>query len=176
MNSDAVVLLVLGIVLAFLGYPVYRLSLKIAGFIMGFFVGLTVVHFIDRYLVDLPYDTYCIAAGGLLLGLLGAMNMHRWVKVMLFVTGFSLGMVIARGSFAGQELFAAIPSLHQINAWVPGIDLLAILLAIVLGVVAILLEKFFIILFTSFWGARLISSHVVNPYIFPAVLFIGILF
>lgn len=168
--------LVFGVILSFLGYPVYKLSIKVSGFILGFFIGITVAYFIDRYLFSLPYEHFVVAGSGLLLGLLGAMSMNRWIKLLLFVGGFSMGMVIARGSFIGQEVFPAIPALAKINDIIPGVNLMAILLAVAIGVTAIFLEKFFVILFTCFWGARLVSTQIINPYIFPAVLFSGILF
>lgn len=167
--------LVFGILLAFLGFPIYKLSIKVSGFILGFFIGITVAYFIDRYLFPLPYEHFVVAASGLLLGLLGSFSMHRWVKMLLFVGGFSLGMVLARGAFTGQEVFPAIPALAKLNDLIPGVNLLAILVALGIGIAAVLLEKFFVILFTCFWGARLVSTQIVNPYVFPAVMFCGIL-
>ncbi len=176
----------MGFILAFFGQTVYKLSIRVAGFIIGGFLGIMIVKFITDALKIYQNQEIIAAAGGLLLGLLGAFAIRKWIKVLLFlaggITGFMVGQTFFYPEMTGTTVHAAAEAesagqgLHSITDMLGNLNWQIIAAALVGGILAVLLERFFVILFSSFWGARMIESVFAYQYVFPVVLFVGILF
>jgi hypothetical protein len=135
--SGAVIGLAAGLLILIFGYRLKRVALTLVGIFLGLAGGLLLV---DRFFMDSAVLSILVPIAGAVIGALLSSVVY---KIALYVLGF------AAGGAAGLYL-----SINYISnpAW--GI-LIAGLLAIVLGTLALFFEKPIIILATSFLGYML---------------------
>jgi hypothetical protein len=167
--------LAIGVLMALAGYPIYRISLKMAGAVLGFYLG----HIIGRLLGDLfssrAHAQWISIAMALLLALIGGSILREWIRILLFVAGFALGVMVVAvpsGAIGAEELPSVIPVL--LDSLRAG-DLLPLAAGLIGGVLGVLLERPIIILLTSLWGAILVKSIFPAPWVLGAVLIGGVL-
>ena len=158
------------------GWFLFRLSARILGFIAGAWAG---------YLIYMPAVAFfsfeplftgtpgIVAASMvvLLFGLLGAFAVRVVVKLVLFASGIFFGLLMSSAA-AGFPL-----SRFEIGSFVAvaaGIPLWAALASLVFGVLFVVFERAFIILYTSASGAYLVSTVMGAPsYTFFALVAAG---
>ena len=121
------VALTIGIALCFFGFKIFRFSVFIFGFIIGATIGLG----IGNYLLT-PWGGII---GALVAGVLGGYGFLFIIKVAGFIAGVILGSMVSM-FFLGQSVWI-IPS------------------AIVSGLCAFFMLRFFIMASTACWGALL---------------------
>ena len=121
------VALTIGIALCFFGFKIFRFAVFIFGFIIGATIGLG----IGNYFLT-PWGGII---GALVAGVLGGYGFLFIIKVAGFIVGVILGSMVSM-FFLGQSVWI-IPS------------------AIVSGLCAFFLLRFFIMASTSCWGALL---------------------
>lgn len=127
-----------GVLACFFGYRLFRFLVGVVGFIPGFVVGSA----LGSYLVKTPHGEFAFWAGGLLVGLVGAALAWSFYTFGVFLIGAVFG--------AGTVLLSAGAG-----------DKVYLLLGGVLGgVLALLLQKPAIILFTSFTGSWSVVSSI----------------
>lgn len=126
----ALVLLAGGIVACFFGYRLFRIVLAIFGFIIGALVASSIVG---------PGDTWPMVAAGVAGGLVGALVLFAAYFVGVAIVGAGLGALVANLLFAAGERDP---------------HFLAIVFAAIAGAAgAIYLQRYVIIVGTSFGGA-----------------------
>lgn len=130
----SIITILLGILICFFGYRIFRLVLAVAGFIIGasFIAGV-------GFTLTEGNQILVIVIAGIAGGLITAV-------ILLFL--YSAGVFVL-GSLFGVVIFSGMVAISNIN-----IDpLVYILPAILSGIVALILQKFMIVLITSFAGA-----------------------
>jgi len=144
----AVVGIAVGVFMLVVGYRLFRIAIFVCGFILG---GIGVASFLEWVFANRSWMATAswvgFFVGGLLVGLI-AMSMYT---LSIFVAGATGGVLLA---FTIHTSFA-----YRIWESHPNIVLLvlAVLLGIVFGVLALKLEKPVIIISTSFIGAIAIA-------------------
>lgn len=123
--------LILGLISAFFGYKVFNIIINIAGFLVGASIALMILYSKENVTVDSNAVRICIFIGGVI-GLILADLFHG---LGVFLTIGSMGTIIA---------FLLVQKIE-----------VSIILGIICGVIGIFLEKYVIILASSFSGGRL---------------------
>jgi hypothetical protein len=126
----AIVLILGGTVACFFGYRLFRIVLAISGFILGFFAASSVFG---------VSDTLPMLVAGLVGGLIGAGIMIAAYFVGVALAGAAIGAFFANVGFAFYDREPPV--------------LAVILVALAGAVAATYLQRYFIIIFTSFGGA-----------------------
>lgn len=174
-SESELVFTISGLVLLLGGWLIFRLGSRLlsvglgAGF--GFFIGevLNVILKVDRSL-GLYITIGCCAIGAL-----GAIIMIKAVTNFLFaLIGFLFGALLGR---LGCEIYA---DWHQLEfAITPESGVVILAAAGITAVIAIWLQRFIMILITSYMGATFLVAGVaylsMQPWAFPAVLAGGII-
>ncbi len=124
--------IVVGLAQCLFGYRIFRVLLAITGFILG---GLLAGYFV--------YDLTQSAALGVVAGLVGGLLGGALLAGLYFLGVFVIGAIF--GAVAPLALFALLGG--SAPTWV------VVLLALIGGVLAVLVQKLMIILATSFGGA-----------------------
>jgi hypothetical protein len=131
--------ILLGVVQCFMGYRIFKIILGLVGFLAGAFLAGSVAYGISQ-------NEWITVIAGLLGGFLGS-----WLLVAIFFVGlFLIGALF--GGMVGIVLMSPIHGRVEIVALIG--------LAVIGGVVAIVFQKFMIILATSFSGAWAIVAGV----------------
>jgi len=123
-----------GLFICFFGYRIFRLVLAVAGFIIGasFIAGV-------GFTLTEGKEILVIVIAGLAGGLIAAVILLFLYSVGVFLLGALFGVVILSGTFVIMDINTS--------------PLIYIVPALLGGIVALLLQKFMIILITSFTGA-----------------------
>jgi len=136
----APVAIVLGIVICFLGYRILKLTLAITGLILGaaggWAAGMSIAPASNGIALA------CAIAGGIL----GAVLCVWLFYLGVFLVGVSAGTVVAAAVFGGTGHQAA--------------PLLLLVVAVAFGILALLLQKFMIVVSTAFSGSYLVVSGI----------------
>jgi hypothetical protein len=145
MIAGALVAILVGIVACFFGYRVYRVLFGLLGFVAGVALGVALA----SILTLLPgQETVVRIVLGLVGGLIGAALAWFLYIVIVFLSGAAIGALVGSG----------IALATQANNTVQLVLIIA--LAVILGIIAVVLQKLFITLITAFGGAQLIVSGV----------------
>lgn len=133
-------LLILGLVLCFAGYPLYRVVLLLVGFLLGF---AFVQHVLSQF-----FETpeLWVWIGAFMGGVLGACMMLAVHGLALFVIGCLMGGYVA-GWFFDEPLYSA----HAI--WV-------VLIVVLFGILGVHMARYMIIGFTASMGALYIGMAI----------------
>jgi hypothetical protein len=164
-NAVTLVLLAAGVVVCGGGWFLFRLSVRFVGFIAGAWVGYVLITLVSgvlplgSMLSGIP-GRVAAAVGIVLFGIVGAVLVRGLVKVVIFVSGALLGLLISV-SVTGFPLSRFGTESFQIV--VTDIPLWAFATALILGVIFVLFERCFIILYTAASGAYLISTTLGVP-------------
>lgn len=175
-NIATPVLVAAGIVICGGGWFLFRLSVRILGFIAGAWAGYV--------LITLAADVFSMgsllagAAGKVaaavaivLFGLLGAVLVRIMVKLVLFVSGTLFGLLISAAVMGFPLSRFEMGSFQTVVTEIP---LWAVVAALIFGVLFMFFERGFIILYTAASGAYLISTALGAPSaIFFALLAAG---
>ncbi len=142
----AVLVIAVGCLICFWGYRIVKLTLAIVGFIAGAFGGLEAASYLGQNSTSI--QLVCAVIGGLI----GAGLCLGLYYLGIFLLGASAGAVLASAFFHGAG--------QQPN------PLFVLALAVVFGVVALLAQKFMIVISTAFSGAYLIIAGA-WPFVAP---------
>jgi hypothetical protein len=136
-QTSAVVVLIIGLIALFSGYRAFKALLAIAGFVTGAILTWAIAR---PMLEETGFLLYLLTLVG---GLVCAIALVAFYFIGVFVAGAALGSLLGGMLAPNLNLEPALP---------------VIIGAIVLGVVALLLQRFLIILSTAFGGAWLALS------------------
>lgn len=137
---NALLAIVAGLLICFWGYRLLKLSLAIIGFIAGAFAGW------ELGLSWANGSTAIILVCAFVGGIVG-MGLCLWLYFLgIFIVGATAGTIVAAAFFSGMG--------HQIQPMV------LLVLPIAFGLIALLAQKFMIIVSTAFSGAYLIMAGI----------------
>ena len=137
----ALVLIVVGAIACFAGYRVFRTLLALQGFVAGVIIWLALANGLT---LAPGQETLVRLIFALVGGLIGASLAMFLYTVAVFLSGAALGILIANSL--------------AINSGEVTRLVLIVLLALAGGIVALVFQKLFIVISTSFVGALLIVS------------------
>lgn len=137
----SIIFTLIGLLICFFGYRIYRFVLAIAGFTIGasFIAGVAST-------LSESLDTYVILIAGVAGGLITA---------ACFLLLYSAG-VFLMGAFFGAVIFSAVSIIFSLSADWP----IYLIPAVICGVLALVLKRFMLILITSLAGAWVIITGV----------------
>jgi hypothetical protein len=131
-----------GIVVCFWGYRILKTTLGITGFIAGVSGGLAVGQ------VLAPGDNGIALVCAVMGGIIGAFLCVWLFYLGLFLLGASAGLVVAAAMFSGAG--------HQAE------PILALVCAVVCGILVVAIRKLMFILSTAFCGSYLITAGILH--------------
>lgn len=139
-NVSVFVVIIAGILVCFWGYRLLKLTLGVLGFIAGAYagwqIGLSVLH------ANTGMALVCALVGGLI----GAV-LYVWLFFLgVFLLGATAGSIVAAAFFNGAG--------HQPQ------PLIFLAIAIGFGIIALVAQKFMIVISTAFSGAYLIIAGI----------------
>jgi hypothetical protein len=140
-NWVAVLGIVLGAIECFFGYRIFKIILGITGFLVGAFLGVILASASSQSQV-------IVLLAGLVGGIVGAVL----AVVFYFIGIFLIGAVV--GAVLGYVLFGLISTNPQ--------SVVILILAVIAGIVAVIFQKFMIIVSTAFGGAWGVVSGVAS--------------
>ena len=148
-----IILLIIGVLIAFFGYWLHA----VFAFCAGFFGGLTIGCFlVSTAWSEIGWSAMIIAGVflGIGLGVLCVMLKKLWVFIECFGCGFVLtAVLIIRFSFGSFESIQFLFSVFTDGSYaLTRIVLPAALVGCIAGVAGIFLSRIWIIIFTSLWG------------------------
>lgn len=136
----ALLVIVAGLLTCFWGYRILKMSLAIFGLVTGAFAGWQLG-------LSLANGNDLITLGCALVGGVLGIVLYLWLYfVAIFLIGATAGVVVASAFFSGMG--------HQVQ------PIVFIVLPIAFGVIALLAQRFMIILSTAFSGAYLIMAGI----------------
>lgn len=128
----------LGAITCFFGYRFLRLFLVVLGFIVGFFIGTSLV----------PDGGQGTLLAGVILGVIAAIIFYFLYMIAFVLAGASLGLTVATVVAENLELDPTV------------VPLVLVAGAIIGGIIAIFVTRYIIMLGTAFSGAGLIITGV----------------
>ncbi len=143
----AAIVIIFGVLFCFFGYRLFKVILAIVGFIFGFVLTAGILY---------KFTNLTLISG--LVGIVGGLIFAVLAFYLYFIGIFILG------AYLGIVVWSVISSVTGIVLpfWV------AIVLAVLLGVLALVFQKFMIIVTTAFIGAYLIVVTLVTVMKFDA--------
>jgi hypothetical protein len=140
-----IVLFLVGILNCFFGYKFFKVILGVAGFVIGGYICGRIAYAVN------PTESFAIASG-VIGGLIIAVTVFIFYYAGIFLAGALLGLTIAM----------------SLKLDFDNITNLAILIILVIsgGVLALIFQKFMIIISTAFSGAFLLVNSIYYTYCF----------
>ena len=175
-SPESIGIIVAGILLCFAGWYLFRVSIHIIGFILGASIGYTLFTLALKTLgkiLPVAWGPWAILGSAILFGLLGIFLIKTAVKAILFIAGFLFGMVIV-SMYSGEVV--AINHIHSIEFLIHNFSIWSLASGVLFGILFIIFEKGFIIVYTSAVGAYLLTSQMgLQPMVFYGLLIVGAL-
>ncbi len=137
---SAILVIVAGILVCFWGYRLLKFTLGLLGFIAGAYAGWQIA--VSALDANQVMALICALVGGLI-----GMALYLWLYFLgIFLLGATAGAIVAAAFFNGTA--------HQPQ------PLIFLAIAIGFGIVALIAQKFMIVVCTAFSGAYLIAAGV----------------
>ncbi|MGC9326523.1 MAG: hypothetical protein ACP5I1_02710 [Candidatus Hinthialibacter sp.] len=190
-TPDTYIRLALGLGLFAFGWTLFRFGLHAAGFILGYVFGtssyeLLVARLIrlhemnvigEKWLEFIPQHTYATIFAGCVFGIAGILLAKKMYQVLIFLGGTAGALYILYTDENQKAL------LDQFLDWMGVLTPLnntlgqawPAVLAILIGLLFLLLQKRLIILLTACMGAYILSDAIQIPILFLPLCFIGYL-
>lgn len=175
MAGHDLIMLVLGIFACFMGYSMFRSMLPLWGFLLGGWIGFTLLPLIinDARAASVVYQLGAFAIGGVI----GAIISIPLYFVIIFLSGGALGMML--GILAGALIeVGGLGSVRQLTSFTSmsfpplpqtGLQfILMLIFGLVLGGLAIGFQKFMVCASSAFLGAAAIISGLTGVIFFMA--------
>ena len=146
-----------GAICCFAGYRIFRVALSLIGGCLGAYVGVVAYRYLSQYDISLMHMEHSELVTVLLFAILfGALAFTLYMKALIAVVTLISGWYLYSDS---ESIGIKLPWSSPIITF--GICLLY---GLVIGFAVYYLQKWAIIIFTSFIGAKIISSVLV-PYL-----------
>jgi len=150
-----------GAICCFAGYRIFRVALSVMGGCLGAYLGLLLFRYLSRYNISFMHMEYSELVTVLICAvILGALAFGLYMKALVAVVTL----------ISGWYLYSDSESMGIRLPWNNPIITLGIclLFGLVIGFAVYYLQKWAIIIFTSFIGAKIIASVLV-PYLFALI-------
>jgi hypothetical protein len=178
MLQETIPRVVVGVLLLFFGWHLYRLGIKAVGFYFGFLIGASVwglVLTLTEGKVDLPRGQIADLAAGIVMGFIGAYLSFRLYQSLLWtaVIGGCLYLAYATPHFElinslMAQIGILLPLKEHLGEFLPGT------VALILAAVVLLMHRHIVIIATAGTGAHLLSSVTSYPTLFFPLFLIGL--
>lgn len=176
-SSFMVGYIIIGTLLVFGGWGLYRVGIRAVGFLIGALIGVALSYAIMLLLIHQhpslePYALWIILLTALLLGLLNARIFLKFYYLVIFIAG---------------AIYGAMLKTQWLDQWEPAMEYMErlgvlgqspwgeIIAALILGLLVLLLHKYVIILLTSILGSALIAISTEFYWTFPLLMILGII-
>jgi hypothetical protein len=174
LSPHAITVIAIGALICLAGWQLFRFSVKTIGFIlgasMGYGIGVLGLKLLDIS-IHPSFEPWIPFLSALLIGVGGIIFIRTLVKSILFIAGLFFGLVVY-SVFAGMA--GGIVHPFGIEMVIRNISIWTIVSAVVFGVLFILFEKWFVILYTSAVGAYMIMSQLQGSWlIFYGLIVVG---
>ncbi len=160
---ESAVLLAAGLLIGAAGWPLFRISARVIGLILGAGTGYILALVLSRSLashVPDSWESWGMLLVTVLFGVLGTVLIRFLVKTSLFVGGLLFGVLVVsawQGTLSNVEDAGSLTTVvEHLSAWSLGAGILS-------GVVFVFFEKAFVILFTAAVGAALLTTPLNLP-------------
>ena len=171
-------LIIAGAIINFVGWGLYRLSLKVSGVVLGVIVGVLIGMFIITSRPSLQdYSVIIFPLSVLILGIIGQIFMKKLNMVAMFVIGAAV-MIIVGEKFLDSYLMGLIDKFMSTGSKQFEQIVLHIILGILGGILAVILQKYIFILATSIIGSLIVYNGLglkeESLTVFIIILILGI--
>lgn len=174
LSLESIFIIVIGLLLCFAGWWLFRISTFSMGLILGASMGYTLaVLVLKTGQIPLPdsWAPWVIILVTIIFGLLGILLIKTIIKILLFIAGFLFGMVLIALYSGGQ---GATMQPYSIKLLIENLSIWSVALGLVFGILFVLFQKGFVIIYTCAVGAYLVTSYMeAPPMVFYGLLFIG---
>ena len=160
---ESIGLVIAGVLICFAGWQIFRLSARFLGFILGAGTGYTLAVLASEMTgqtIPILWEPWIFLAIAILFGLLGVFLIKTIIKGILFLAGFQFGILLV-AVYSGNvgdtiHAYGIAMILKHTSFW-------AIVSGVVFGILFVLFEKGFVLLYTSAVGAYLIVNYLSAP-------------
>ena len=178
MSEYGIFLIIVGILINFSGWVLYRISLKVSGVLAGVIVGIIISIFIVTAYPGLQKYSFVVFPVSLILfGFIGQAFFKRLNMIVMFVLGSSMAIIVG-GRFLGPLFFKVVDKFVNTDSNAFELLILNIILGFTGGIVAVALQKYIFILVTSVIGTLCIHNGFEfkedNLIAFSLILILGI--
>ncbi len=171
LSPYSIVIIVIGIIICTAGWLLFRVSIKIIGFILGASIGYVIAVFGLEFISDSLHqslDPWIPFLCAILMGFLGIFLIKTVIKLILFIAGLFFGIAVF-SIYSSKTMGTIYP--FGVEMITRNISLWAIISGFIFGILFIIFEKWFVILYTSAVGAYLIMNQLHVPW----VIFYGLI-
>ena len=174
-------LVLAGGLLLFLGWGIYRLSLRLFGFALGAVIGGLLAYvtlFVLAQTGVQDYQEHAPIIIGVAALFLGVINLFMIMKVYYLMVAIGLALLgaSAHGALNRMEVFQALP--ENWAGFMEG-NVGMLIMGILFAVIGLLLHRYAIIFLTVYFGAALVYTGLPEDYRFeyliPTLMAIGLL-
>jgi len=174
MDLSQIVTIVLGLMLCFAGWWLFRISIVITGFILGSGIGYIITSLMLKSFPIHIQDSWT-AWGTILLtiffGLMGILLMKSFIKILLFLAGFLFGIALVAIYSSGHT---GILQPNSIRWLIETFSIWSVVSGLLCGTLFILFERGFVIMYTCAVGAYLLTGLFECPsMVFYVLLLVG---
>lgn len=167
-----------GAIINFVGWGLYRLSLKVSGVVLGVIIGVLIGMFIITSRPSLQdYSVIIFPLSILILGIIGQIFMKKLNMVAMFVIGAAV-MIVVGERFLDSCLMGLIDRFMNTDSKQFERIVLHIILGILGGILAVILQKYIFILATSIIGSLIVYNGLglkeESLTVFTIILILGI--
>lgn len=164
-----------GTLLTFMGWGIYKASLKVVGFLIGAAIGVALGYTVMLLLIQVqpelkPAVIWVVGFMALLLGLINARLFLKIYYVVVFIAGAvygaSLKIVLLEHWPPSRGWFESLGQLGE-SPWAE------LILGLSLGLICVLLHRHVIILLTALLGSALIAITTELYWTFPVLAILG---
>jgi len=171
-------LIIAGAIINFVGWGLYRLSLKVSGVVLGVIIGVLIGMFIITSRPSLQdYSVIIFPLSVLILGIIGQIFMKKLNMVAMFVIGAAV-MIVVGERFLDSYLMGLIDRFMSTGSKQFERIVLHIILGILGGILAVILQKYIFILATSIIGSLIVYNGLglkeESLTVFTIILILGI--
>jgi len=170
--------IITGAIINFVGWGLYRLSLKVSGVVLGVIIGVLIGMFIITSRPSLQdYSVIIFPLAVLILGIIGQIFMKKLNMVAMFVIGAAV-MIVVGERFLDSYLMGLIDRFMSTGSKQFERIVLHIILGILGGILAVILQKYIFILATSIIGSLIVYNGLglkeESLTVFTIILILGI--
>ena len=174
LNPESIAIIVAGVLLCFAGWHLFRFSRYIIGFILGASIGYALsVIALKTFEKPFPpsWEPWVVLVATVIFALLGILLLKVVIKTALFIAGFLFGNMLVAVYLGGMKVTAHS---YSIEVLIQNISIWSIAAGLVCGILFVLFEKGFVILYTCAVGAYLVTIRMgAPPTVFYALLLVG---
>jgi len=171
-------LIIAGAIINFVGWGLYRLSLKVSGVVLGVIIGVLIGMFIITSRPSLQdYSVIIFPVSVLILGIIGQIFMKKLNMVAMFVIG-AVALIVVGKRFLDAYLLTLVDRFLNTDSEQFEKIVIHIILGFLGGILAVILQKYIFILATSIIGSLIVYNGLglkeESLTVFTIILILGI--